>query len=596
MTTASQMSRAEFREPRTLTPQVPNSSQQSPGRLLLCALGTGALLWCSYFPLAWGWLAWVALVPLLSLVRSRVQPSRIYLCAWYAGLAFFVPILQWMRVADLAMYATWLTLALYCALYVPVAVFLIRRLDRGTRLPLVISVPVVWTALDFLRAHLLGGFAWYFLGHSQHEFLQVVQVADLAGVYAVTFIVAAVNAWLFELASHWGWFRRLFAISETAVSRWGALVAQGAVLSLLIGGTLFYGHWRLNQEDVTPGPKVALIQGNLDQRLKNTAGSAAEDSSSAGKKIVDHYLYLTQEALGYKPELLVWPETSWPADWVESPPGTPDSDSQWLAHAMSGRSKTNVLLGLNSEVHLVNGEDRRYNSALLIQADGKLGGRYDKIHRVPFGEFVPFRDWLPWMNMFAPYDFDYSITPGEQLTRFPLGQSHFGVVICFEDTDPTLARGYVDDGGADREPKADFLLNISNDGWFDGTSEHEEHLANCRFRAIESRRAVARVVNMGISAVIDANGRVLEPDTKATLDKPIAMTLWDLPFRGSRPRELPVSRWSEFKKVAGVLTAVIPIDHRASVYARFGDWLPWTCWLVIACGIVWPWVRPGKHS
>jgi apolipoprotein N-acyltransferase len=206
---------------------------------------------------------------------------------------------------------------------------------------------------------------------------------------------------------------------------------------------------------------------------------------------------------------------------------------------------------------------QRFNSALLIQPNGREGPRYDKMHRVPFGEYVPLRDWLPWMNQFAPYDFDYSIVPGDEFTRFPLGDHAFGVVICYEDTDPYLARQYV---RPDRGQPVDFLINISNDGWFNGTSEHEEHLAICRFRAIECRRAVARSVNMGISAVIDGNGRV---------------------------RELPGANWSESKKVAAVLPVNVPLDRRTSLYAAWGDWLPWTCWGLLGMGLVYGWVfRP----
>src|SRR5262249_51089874 len=145
-----------------------------------------------------------------------------------------------------------------------------------------------------------------------------------------------------------------------------------------------------------------------------------------------------------------------------------------------------------------------------------IGGRYDKVFRVPFGEYVPFREVLPWMEKLSPYDFEYSIRAGEHLTRFPLATGsgkthHFGVLICFDDSDPSVARGYARD---DRDgPAVEFLVNLSNDGWFRGTSEHEEHLALCRFRAVECRRSVVRSVNMGISAVIDSNGRVLAPET-----------------------------------------------------------------------------------
>src|SRR5262249_17839266 len=146
-----------------------------------------------------------------------------------------------------------------------------------------------------------------------------------------------------------------------------------------------------------------------------------------------------------------------------------------------GGHTPSVLLGLNStDLYTDRHPPRlRYNSALLIGPGGKKVGRYDKIHRVPFGEFVPLRDVLPFMDRFAPYDYDYSISPGREQTRLPVGAHHFGVLICYEDTDTELARGYVAPG----EQRADFLVNISNDGWFDGTSEHEQHLAICRFRA-----------------------------------------------------------------------------------------------------------------
>ncbi len=187
-----------------------------PWPRLAPALLTGVVLFACYFPLNWGWLAWVALVPLLTLVRSGASKKRIFFCAWAGGLLFFWPALQWMRVADPTMYATWALLATYCALYLPAGVLLVRFLDRMTRLPLIVTVPVVWVALDFLRAHLATGFTWYMLGHAQHDFLPAIQVADLGGVYAVTVLVAAVNALLFEVLYARPWFRRLLVLPEPA--------------------------------------------------------------------------------------------------------------------------------------------------------------------------------------------------------------------------------------------------------------------------------------------------------------------------------------------------------------------------------------------
>ena len=201
------------------------------------------------------------------------------------------------------------------------------------------------------------------------------------------------------------------------------------------------------------------------------------------------------------------------------------------------------------------------------------------MHRVPFGEYVPLKDWLPFMNALAPYDFDYSIREGEKFTRFPLGNYHFGVLICYEDTDPFLAREYLrpsKDG-----PAVDFLVNMSNDGWFDGSSEHEEHLVVSRFRTIECRRAMVRAVNMGVSAVIDANGRVLKPVLESDSKPPV----WIIPAAPDQS-DWAVSEWPQFKQVAGILRAGVPIDRRFSFYTIAGDWLPIGCWIVLitACG------------
>jgi apolipoprotein N-acyltransferase len=343
----------------------------------------------------------------------------------------------------------------------------------------------------------------------------------------------------------------------------------------------------------------------------------------------------------FRAELIVWPETCYPEEWWEAAPDVPPellkpewarwvTESRHMANNAPARWPANLLLGLNSRVVGVDGKARRYNSSLLVLASevrpeffaavaaapdatfpgnlpwaalakssrkdapplvGYPAGRYDKIHLVPFGEYVP---PLPGMSTFAPYDFDYSVTPGEQHTRFTLGPHRFGMVICYEDTDPDLARQYARPG-ADGSPPVDFLVNTSNDGWFDGTSEHEEHLATARFRAVECRRALVRTVNMGISAVIDGNGRVLGPgrEQRLQIKEPgvpkglETVPVWEV-APGKAAAELPLARWAEFKKTHGVLVADVPIDRRASFYAAWGDWLPWACWAAVALGLLSP--------
>jgi apolipoprotein N-acyltransferase len=579
---------------------------------LLPALASGLLLWLCYFPADCGWLGWVALVPLLTLVRSRARARNVYPSAWLGGLVFFVAAIQWMRVADPRMVYTWLALSLHCSLFVVLGIFLVRRLDRHTPLPLVLTVPAVWTALEYTRAHLLGGFPWYFLGHTQHDFLTVIQVSDLAGAYAVTFLAAAVNALVFEWLYRSRAVRRFLALPEEPprLGPRGLGLCTGLV-ALAVAADLGYGWWRLGQEDFAAGPRLALLQGNLPQQLRN------DTSRNAFLDRFRHFDALSFLAVyqPHRPDLVVWPETSYAAEGYLAAPYVLDEDVPEERHRWQTafrqelrkvvkRWPANLLLGLNTTVLQEDGKEYRYNSALFVGKDGVPTARYDKMHRVPFGEYVPFREQLPWMNRFAPYPFEYSIRSGERWTRFPLAGRHFGVVICYEDTDPYLARQYVSTENCRQtgEPKADFLVNISNDGWFDGTSEHEQHLAICRFRAIEARRAVVRAVNMGVSALIDGSGRVHAP--RLLLEVParpeegsgdeLKLKAWEV---SAGEEALPAGRWADFKKVAGVLNAVVPIDNRTSLYADLGDWLPAGCWVLAGLGLAWGvtarWRRAG---
>jgi apolipoprotein N-acyltransferase len=201
--------------------------------------------------------------------------------------------------------------------------------------------------------------------------------------------------------------------------------------------------------------------------------------------------------------------------------------------------------------------DIRSNSAVLIDRDGVEAGRYDKIHLVPFGEYVPFVSLFPFLQKLTPYDESFSNAPGKSWSRFPLmvgdRQYTFGVVICYEDSDPTICSPYV------ANDPVDFLINISNDGWFNGTEQHEQHLAICRFRAVETRRSIVRAVNMGISAIIDPDGRVIA---------------------------LPGDDWPKSKKIAGTVTDRVPLSKRGSLYARIGDVFAWSCVALCVIGMI----------
>ncbi|MFL5341498.1 MAG: apolipoprotein N-acyltransferase [Gemmataceae bacterium] len=545
---------------------VPDSAVSRPARFrpaLLAAGLSAVLFYVSFFPANQGWCAWFALVPMLVLIRSPISTRLAALAAFLVGLPVWWITLQWVRVAHPMMYAAWIALGFYCSIYPAFAVWLLRRLDRLPGVPLTLSLPVVWISLEYLRAHFVWGFAWYFLGHSQHDYLPMIQVTDLGGVYAVSFLVAAVNGALFELLCRWARFRSVVRIPSIQKP----VAIPAALVVLLLAGALGYGFWRIGQTNFANGPTVALLQSNIDQGTKSARNNDAPPSAETpSQRMLGHMAGLTEAARRQPADLMIWPETTCPYDWIDVAPNAQlpanldevVADRRDMAKMIAAYSSTNVLIGLNAEEFTASQRSDRYNSALLIDRAGRPLGRYDKMHCVPFGEYIPMRRTCPWMSVFSPYKNDYSLTPGSHWTRFTLptsrGDFHFGVIICYEDSDPLLAREYALPDGD--QPPVDFLVNISNDGWFDGTEEHEQHLAICRFRAIEARRSVARAVNMGISAVIDGNGKIVA---------------------------LSGPSWHAAKKVATTVTAMVPIDRRASLYARLGDWLPAGC---VALGLL----------
>jgi apolipoprotein N-acyltransferase len=542
-------------------------------RVYLSAIASGLLLWTAFFPLDLGPISFVALVPWLTLVRAPVGNRKRYFAAYVGGLTFFLVAVQWMRVAHPMMVYAWLFLAFVYPLTWVLGLWIIRRIDAIGRIPLAVSVPLVWVALEFTRAHFptgfpfmasigmyqMIGFGWYFLGYSLHGYLPLIQTADFGGVYAVSFVVASVNGlvaeWVMRLEPARGWLRWSNDVHRATMRR---MVPASIWTAALVIGTVVYGVMKLDHEPYAEGPHVALLQGSVDQDVKNTKGSQLGDTY--------YGLYKQSVSGDAKPDLVVWPETCGPYIWFQPNDDDTVGNWDWSKVTPEFRRAANANLGGMLQEHLPvttlygqtgivwDGEKPvKYNSAVAISPRREFLGRYDKIHLVPLGEYVPLRETLPFIARFTPYEDDYSCKPGESWKKFPLACADgraftFGCLICYEDSDPYMARQY-----ATPDKPVDFLVNISNDGWFRGTEEHEEHLAICQFRAIETRRSVVRAVNMGISGVIDPDGRVIT---------------------------------SLAKQTEGVIHAAVPIDTRQSWYARTGDWLPGLSWVLIALGLL----------
>jgi apolipoprotein N-acyltransferase len=522
-----------------------------------CTLLTGALLWCSFFPLNWGWLGWVAMVPLLALCCTEVTPQRgrrLYLPICLMSFAFTLVMLQWIRLASEPMYATWVVVSLIVSWWYPLAVWLIRRLHGTLRVPLVLAAPVVWIALEYFRAFLYIGFAWYYLGHTQHDFLPIVQTADLCGAYGVSFLVMVVNVAVWE-GLRWWWQRRTQQDTQAAKRRFVRAAVFAGTLFVL---SLVYGVWQLQRETMVPGPRLALVQGNMSQDLRNQPGEVVENDK--------HFFELGEKAAALKPDILVLPETTFSGWWFATEPGVDQTklddfwqerinESEAWMKALAARWNCWIFLGSSSRYMEASGESR-YNSAMLFDPEGRQHGRYDKSYLLPWGEYIPLAETLPFMKWFSPYPYEYSLHCGELKTVFHWKGIPFAVLICYEDSVPHLAHDFMQQP----TPPA-FFLNLSNDGWFKGSEEHEQHFVAARFRAIENRRAVARSVNMGISGVIDGNGRVIALPNGTT-------------------------SWTAAKNCAAVIDVRIPLDQRTSLYSQTGDVVPTLCWFLIFPGML----------
>ncbi len=469
---------------------------------------SGFLLHLAYPAADWDLLAWVALVPLLLIALDR-PPGRAFLEGWLAGLAFFLPLLRWLTY-PMTTYSTLpLPLALlvllglsgYLALYWGGVAWALAWLARWVGPRVLWAAPALWVTAELGRTHLLTGFPWGLLGYSQYRRLALIQVAAWTGVYGVSFLVALVNA-----ALAWAIVR----------GRRGAVVAV-VVIGLAVGGVALLGAQRLSGAP-PPSLPVVIAQGNIDQAVKWDKVYQA--------KTLEIYRVLTTAAQG-RARLIVWPETAVPA-YVRSEPWV----LAWLTD-LAEAVETPLLVGAPDAERVGQGVTY-FNSAFLMTPRG-VAGRYDKIHLVPFGEYVPLKGLLFFVHAIAAEIGDFS--SGRRVTVFPLDGASFGAVICYEVIFPDLFRRFVGEG-------ARFMVNITNDAWFGRSGGPLQHLAMVPFRAVETGVAVVRAANTGVSAVVGPTGRIG-------------------PTLGLFER--------------GAILTAIPLREGETFYTRFGDLFAYGC-------------------
>lgn len=445
-----------------------------------------------------GAVAFISLIPLLHAVRMTPGYRTAFIGGLLAGAVFFVPALAWFIPVTVV---GWLVLALYCALYFAVFALAVRWATKFSAMRAALLLAACWILLEYIRGIAFTGFPWLLLSHTQVNFTTFIQALDVIGALGLSGVIVAINVLLYE--------------------SWKRKQSLPAVLAIgIVGAICVYGVARRNSIHLRPSLHVAAIQAAVPQEMKETMEGKYDPD-----EVLARYVKQSQNLAGKKFDLVVWPETIFlfPYTLNINPDALEDHYAKYARAAqdalrtLAQSRGTHVLVGastyLPAELGYVANPAQakkippgawndRYNSAVLVNAKGDYVDRYDKMHLVPFGEYIPLPKVFPFLARLVP--FEESLIAGTRATTFKIsseeGPAQFGVLICYEDADADMARTL-------RQNGADFIVNLSNDAWF-GESELGQHFVAAQFRAIENRVGVLRNGNNGITGIIDPFGRV----------------------------------------------------------------------------------------
>jgi apolipoprotein N-acyltransferase len=446
----------------------------------LMALLSGGLFAASFPKPELSFLAWFAFVPLL-LAVGRKSAGKAFKLGLIAGIAAYGGILYWInivvtRYGNLPIAVSiivYMLLVTYLALYVAVFMFLVRK-GEEKGIPLLLSFPVIWVGLEYLRSFLLTGFPWASLGYSQYRVLPLIQIADITGVYGLSFLVALANVAVYQVIKS--------LVGKERHIHPGRSVA---FFLALFTATMVYGIERMDLPETGTPVRVSLIQGNIDQSVK--WDPAFQEAT------LSIYQRLTRLAGVSHPDLVVWPESAVPFFFQDN--AVDSARIKKLAEELGS------WMVVGSPAYDNEGGTIKYrNSAYLLSPRGEVAGRSDKIHLVPFGEYVPLAKYLPFIHKLVVGVGDFS--PGESTAPLSTDKGKIGVLVCFEGIFPELSRSYVREGSR-------LLVNITNDAWYGRSSAPYQHLSMTVFRAVENRVPLIRAANTGISAIINSNGRII---------------------------------------------------------------------------------------
>ena len=474
----------------------------------------------------WDLFAWVALLP-LHRVLIGATTGQAFLRGWLTGFLAFTGTMYWVVVA-MHLYGNvplpvsivlMLLLAGYLGLYVGLYAWGLIRLEQRWAAAAWMAAPCLWVSLEYARTHAFSGLPWGLLGYSQFQRLPLIQIANVTGVYGVSFFIVLVNVSLFLLLR---WV--LTEKPRRLLRPWIPLAS--AVAAFL--GIWLYG---LSQLHLPPsdGLTIGIVQANIDQARKWDVAYRVET--------LERYRRLT-ETVSHESDLILWPEAATPFLFEQEP------GYRSLVTETTKEAHVPLVFGSPALRRQSDGTPYLLNSAYLLNASGEVTGRYDKQHLVPFGEYIPLERILFFLDKLVVGIGDFQAGSGPTLLSFTRGsdqrQTRLGVAICFEVIFPDLVRRLAREG-------ANFLVTITNDAWFGKTVAPHQHFGITVFRAVENHMAFARAANTGVSGLIDPTGRILT----AT------------PIFTER-----------------AVTGSISLSAPATLYTRFGDVFSWTCVII----------------
>ncbi len=479
-------------------------------------------------------------------ISRRRRIVRGFALGYICGLSFFLINLSWLHHIHLAA-CTLLPafLAIYFGVWGAFAATVGRPaflLEKPTELPQGKHLPLVptaiqscyaallnggaWCGLEWMRGWVLSGFGWNGLGVALHENLILIQVADIIGVTGLAFIVVFCSSVATSII-----------VRTIAELKLGSMRAHldFPVAVILVCGAFFYGTGKLS---TPPGEtinlRILLVQGGIDQDEKWDSGHA--------RAIYEKYRRMTEQYTSIADfDLVIWPESSLPYSLN-------DPFNKTFLEQLMHENKFALVMGINENVI---GEGI-YNSIAVVEGGTASQKTYRKIHLVPFGEYVPFRDTFPFLERIASNQIGVDFTPGHEPVPIKMTSPHpYSIIplVCFEDTFGNLARKFVRDS-------PQLIINVTNDGWFGQSAASAQHQANAVFRCIELRKPMARAANTGITCLIDSYGSLYDR--------------WSDNLGGKR-QVMDPETGSTFIEASLPEMISIPVKSKETVYAKAGD-------------------------